>query len=247
MTGASAAQSQSFRSASAIDVDLPQRQQPVGVAVAAEATRRPAAAASRCQAGRSSPNISGLVQDNSASAERRAGPAARRAAERAAETGGPAGGADPALAGDALVDHAQDRGRRRPAAPISVPNTGRPVMKARVPSIGSSTQRSRACGLSQPELLAENAVLGKALRQHRAHRLLGGAVGDGHRAAVALEVGREPGAEQRADDRAGDVGRGLGGADQRSIGGRCIGVTSQMLQGMAGGNPRCVRVGYYLR
>jgi hypothetical protein len=34
--------------------------------------------------------------------------------------------------------------------PISVPKTGRPVMKARVPSIGSSTQRNRASARSRP-------------------------------------------------------------------------------------------------
>ena len=76
--------------------------------------------------------------------------------------------------GDSRCDHpTATEGRRPPAAPtqrspvtgwsitprtgisrssraIRVPKVGRPVMNARVPSIGSRTQRSRASGLSSP-------------------------------------------------------------------------------------------------
>ena len=44
-------------------------------------------------------------------------------------------------------------------------------MNARVPSIGSSTQRSRASGPIEPEFLAEHAVIGVSFGQHGAHRL----------------------------------------------------------------------------
>ena len=71
------------------------------------------------------------------------------AAQRPGKPRAAAGGADPALAGHRLVDHAQDGGRRQSNA-IRVPKVGRPVMKARVPSIGSSTQRIRASGRSRP-------------------------------------------------------------------------------------------------
>ena len=42
-----------------------------------------------------------------------------------------------------------------------MPNVGRPVMKARVPSIGSSTQRSRESGRSSPNSSPSTPCSGK--------------------------------------------------------------------------------------
>ena len=98
---------------------------------------------------------------------------------------------------------------------IRVPKVGRPVMKARVPSIGSSTQRNAALRPLEAEFLAQNAVVGKPFGQDGAHRLLGGAVGDGDRGAVGLLVGDDTRPEEGTDHRARDVRRRTGGGDQR--------------------------------
>ena len=54
----------------------------------------------------------------------------------------------------------------------------------------------------------------EALRQHRAHRLLGGAIGDGHRRAIGLRVDRHIGAKEWPDYRARHIGCGLGGGNE---------------------------------
>ena len=92
----------------------------------------------------------------------------------------------------------------------SVPKIGRPVMKARVPSIGSSTQRNRASGLLQAELLAENAAFGTQPPEFRPHRLFGVTVGDGHGRLIGLQIGRDGTAEKRPDHSAGRIGRANG-------------------------------------
>ena len=57
------------------------------------------------------------------------------------------------------------------------------------------------------ELLAEHAVRGKPLCDHRAHQLLGAAVGGGHGRLVGLELdGDVVAAEERADEVAAGVG-----------------------------------------
>ena len=66
----------------------------------------------------------------------------------------------------------------------------------------------------EAEFLPQDPVVREPLRQHRAHRLLGGAVGDGHRRAVGLRVDRHIGAEERPHHRACHIGRGLGGGDE---------------------------------
>ena len=58
-----------------------------------------------------------------------------------------------------------------------MPQTGRPVMKERVPSIGSSTQTKSGVGALRPVLLADDAVLGIGRRDQLPHRGLGIAVG----------------------------------------------------------------------
>ena len=98
---------------------------------------------------------------------------------------------------------------------ISVPNCGRPVMKARVPSTGSSTQRKRAPGRSRPNSSPNMPCSGKRCGQHGAHRLLGGAVGDGDRARIRFVVRRDALPEERPDDRGRDIRRRLGRREQR--------------------------------
>ncbi len=82
-------------------------------------------------------------------------------------------------------------GRPALVSAISVPNSGTPLIKDFVPSIGSKTQTNSASSRIAAELLAENTVLGKSPFDQRPHRLLGGAVGDGHRAQIGLVVDRE--------------------------------------------------------
>ena len=60
---------------------------------------------------------------------------------------------------------------------ISVPNSGLADANEIVPSIGSSTQTNSASGALFAVLLAEDAVLREALRDHLAHQCLGVAVG----------------------------------------------------------------------
>ncbi len=105
-------------------------------------------------------------------------------------------------------------GRSPSSSATSEPNIGRPVMKARVPSIGSSTQRSVAAGLFEAVLFPENAVARAALGQHAAHGLLGAPVGDGDRALVVLAVGIEAAAEMWADHRTRGIRRRLRGRDE---------------------------------
>ena len=58
-----------------------------------------------------------------------------------------------------------------------MPQTGRPEMKARVPSIGSSTQTNSRVGALGAVLLADDAVVRIGRRDQLAHRRLGVAVG----------------------------------------------------------------------
>ncbi len=101
-------------------------------------------------------------------------------------------------------------------------------MNARVPSIGSSTQRNRASGRSSPASLAEYAVVRETFGQQGAHHLLGGAVGDGDGAVVALQLRRGAGAEIRADHRARGIGGGFGPGDdgvqvyREALGSHCV-------------------------
>ena len=56
-------------------------------------------------------------------------------------------------------------------------------------------------------------MVGEALGQHRAHRLLGAAVGNRHRRAVGFGVDGEVGPEERADHSARNIRGGLGGCE----------------------------------
>ena len=90
---------------------------------------------------------------------------------------------------------------------INVPQAGMPVMKDLVPSIGSSTQTVFGIGTLVAELLADDAVIGKAPADQGAHRGFGGVIGGGHRieaAGAALVLDAERGAEERQDGFAGD-------------------------------------------
>ena len=109
-------------------------------------------------------------------------------------------------------------GLPRCSSPISVPNTGMPVMKALVPSIGSSTQTYSASSRSRAVFLAEDAVLrARPLLEQRAHRRFGLAVGDGHRAVVGLGVDAHRRAEIAPDHAARRLGHFIGERDQSGI------------------------------
>ena len=109
----------------------------------------------------------------------------------AAKARGPARHADPALAGDGLVDDAEHGPARGGAGRSGCRTVGRPVMKARVPSIGSSTQTHSAVGPLGPVLLPDHAVVGEAPGQVVAQRPLGGAVRLGHGAGVPLRLDQQ--------------------------------------------------------
>ena len=57
-------------------------------------------------------------------------------------------------------------------------------------------------------------MIRETLSQHGAHRLLGGAVGDGHRRHISLLVGNEFSPKEGPNDLTGEVGRGRGGRDE---------------------------------
>ncbi len=65
----------------------------------------------------------------------------------------------------------------------------------------------RGARVVQAELLAKDAVVGTGRPQHRAHRALRLAVGQGDRAVVAFAFGGECGAEIRPDDGPGRIRR----------------------------------------
>ena len=112
-------------------------------------------------------------------------------------------------------------------------------MKARVPSIGSSTQRKRASGRSRPNSSPSIAVVGKTLGQHRAHRLLGAAVGDRDRGAVGFQVGRDAGAEEWPDNAPATSAAASAAAINRSVstGGKQRHHGFAGVGGAAGGRP----------
>ena len=63
------------------------------------------------------------------------------------------------------------------SSPISVPHSGVPMMKARVPSIGIDHPLVAAGARGGRELLADDAVIGEVLRDGLANGALGGPVG----------------------------------------------------------------------
>ena len=75
---------------------------------------------------------------------------------------------------------------------ISEPHSWRPLMKARVPSTGSSTQRRPFVPCLLAELLAEDAVVGPLAVDDGADGLLGVLVGLGHRIEHGLAVDDRP-------------------------------------------------------
>ena len=87
-----------------------------------------------------------------------------------------------------------------------MPKTGRPVMKARVPSIGSSTQRIAAMRADRGRILPQNAVFGKAGSLRTARIACSASRSASVTGEIALEGGDEPGAEKRPNDSAGGVG-----------------------------------------
>ena len=101
------------------------------------------------QRGSSAPSISGLVQESSACASEAHG------RQPARPPNGPR-----KVVGRPMAPIQRSRvtgwsitpriGVSPSSSAISVPKVGRPLTKARVPSIGSSTQRSRASGRSRP-------------------------------------------------------------------------------------------------
>ena len=94
-----------------------------------------------------------------------------------------------------------------------MPKIGRPAMKLRVPSIGSSTQTRSAPSRDVAIFLADDAV-GRALGlEDRADRGLGGAIGLGDGRGVGLRLHREGGAEEGADRGAGGIGEAVGEGD----------------------------------
>ena len=98
----------------------------------------------------SAPSISGLVQDSSAWASDGTWPAARRVRRVGRGTSWAGQWRRSSARRSPAGRSRRGSGVSPSSSAISVPNVGRPVMKARVPSIGSSTQRSRACGRSRP-------------------------------------------------------------------------------------------------
>ena len=87
-----------------------------------------------------------------------------------------------------------------------MPQVGRPAMKARVPSIGSSTQTYSASSLLGAEFLADDAVGREAALDELAHGRFARPVGLGdrvERAAAGLVVRGDGGAEERQDRLAG--------------------------------------------
>src|SRR5579883_541845 len=147
-------------------------------------------------------------------AQRGAGAAAGLAAERADEPGAPPGRADPAFARDRLVDDAEDR-----PVLLRQRDQGAEDRAARDKGAGAvdrvehpAARRVRAV---DPVFLALDSVAWEPLGKHRAHRLLGAAVGDRDRAAIGFDCGADAGAEKGADHRPGHVGRRLGRGEQR--------------------------------
>ena len=150
--------------------------------------------------------MSGLVQDSSAASSPAQG--RQRGVPPSGErkrVGSPAD-TDPPLADAGLVDEAE----HGPAS-VQQPDQGAEQGPSGDEGAGAVDRvehpeplRLRPLGA---ELLAQDAVLREALAEQAAHRLLGGAVGLGHRGGVALRLDQQRAAEQRADDRAGEVRR----------------------------------------
>ena len=74
-------------------------------------------------------------------------------------------------------------GRPHRVSAISVPNSGTPLMKDFVPSIGSEHPDELGLLAHPAEFLADDAVPGKLPLDQRPHRLFCRAVGGGHRAS----------------------------------------------------------------
>ena len=111
-----------------------------------------------------------------------------------------------ALAGERLVHHAVDR-----LAAARQRDQRAPGRHAGDEGLGAVDRIEHpdifGVGALVAELLADDAVIGKALPDQRAHGGFGGAVGGGHRieaAAAALVLDAERGAEERQDGFAGD-------------------------------------------
>ena len=114
--------------------------------------------------------------------------------------------ADPALARDRLVDDPEDR-----PPVLGQRNQGAEQRHAADKGFGAVDRVEHpdelGIGALAAVFLANDAVIGKARLDQLPHRRLGGAVGGGDRAEVGLVVDGEPGAEIRADRRAGGVGQ----------------------------------------
>ena len=118
---------------------------------------------------------------------------------------------------------------------ISVPKVGRPLTNARVPSIGSSTQRNCASGRSRPNSSPRIPWSGNRSAQNRAHRLFRAAVGDRHRRAIGFLIDTQAGAKERPHHGTGNVGRGLRRCDQQvRVRSWQPGHATKLLHGLAG-------------
>ena len=107
-------------------------------------------------------------------------------------------------------------GRPLWASAISVPNSGTPLMKDLVPSIGSSTQTNSASSRFAAIFLADDAVRREPRFDQLPHRRLGRAIGNGDRRQIGLVVNLDRGAKMRADRRPRGI-RQLGGEREASV------------------------------
>ena len=116
-----------------------------------------------------------------------------------------AGGADPALARDRLVDDAEDRPAR-----MGQGDQRAEQGHAADEGFGAVDRVEHPDELGvlalAPELLADDAVSGKARAYQPPHCFFHGAVGHGHRRQVGLVVDFYVLAKIRADRRSGRVG-----------------------------------------
>jgi hypothetical protein len=203
-----------LRVASTTCIHQPERDEAIGVAVAAPGdTARGAAHAVEARRVFGREDFEGGAGQFGLG-EAGAGPAAGRAAEGAGEARRLAGHAQPALAGGGLVKEAQHR--HAPVQQADQRAEDGPAGEEGTSAI-DRIEHPEPFGLAAlgAVFLSHDAVVGEALAEETAQGALGGAVGLGDGRGITLCLHQQARAEQRADLGGGQRGGFLRRSDER--------------------------------